>query len=480
MPGLMARLRNHGSAIDAGAALLMAVLYYALRTAHAEPRILVYWLVAASVLAFLRPMAGLLVLIAAGLFIWPVFIQRGFPTFTVLPLVLAAGVLVRVAIAFARDRAAVVQAYGNLALAFAAALAIGSAISVVTSYRRYGPAIGGDAWGRWLWAPGTALLVLLAAVWIVRRGDLRPLVAAVGTGTAAAVVSLANWFTHDGLRDGPVGWMVGPRPDLVRLSGITYWATGLEALLIVPVAVLAFAALFAADRRIRLIAALSCIPLTYAVWLTYNRAGLLGFFVIAVIATWRIRRPLGAALGGGGLIAGVLLLPGYLAVRGGAVGAASILKPGEVLIPSDQMRLDAWAAAIRMWEHAPLLGTGFRSFYRLHAMYGSPILDAPHNEWLRFFAEGGAIAGVLGLLFLVSTAWWLARGRSWLAQAALAAFLCWALALSFNNILNYDQVSILTMTIVATGIVFVSRERRRVAEALGDGDSGRAAAVAPG
>jgi hypothetical protein len=449
-----------------GAAILLA-LYVALRTADAPQPVLALWLTAATAFAVAFPGGGLLLVIPVGMFIGPYFMRQSLPAWTVWITAWVVGVLVRVAFAFVRNRTEVLRVYRNPVLLATLALTAASALSVVTTWRHFGRGVGLDAAYRWLWGPGTALLVLLAAAWVIRDGRWRPAAVAVAAGVTGAVVSLVVWFAPTLLPGTAFAWLLGPQTDTTRLHGVTYLATGLEALLIVPAAMLAMAGLFAAGRRTRILAAAGLVPVALAIWFTYNRAGLVGAYVIVVVAAWQARPMLGKVIAAVGIVGGVAVLPFYTAMRGSTLGSIAVPAAGQTLSPSDQMRVDAWAAAVRMWQDAPLLGHGFRSFFRLHETYGSPSLNAPHNDWLRLFAEGGLIAGVAGLAFLVAVVWYLARGRGWVPRAALAAFACWAIALCFNNILSYDQVSIPLMVIVATGVTAVRLERERATAAPG-------------
>jgi O-Antigen ligase len=440
-------------------AIALFVAYVVLRTTDAPRGWLELWYVAATAFAVAFPYGGLLLVIPVGMFIGPYLVRPGMPAWTIWIIAWALGVLARVLHALVRDRQAVVRTYRNPALLAAIVLLAASALSVVTTWRHFGRAIGTDAVYRWLWGPGTAFLVLLAAAWLVRDGRTRPVLIAVATGTVGAVISLVVWFVPGAIRGGAFDWVLGPQTDTTRLHGVTYLATGLEAYLIVPAAVLAMAALFAADRRTRIVAAVALVPVAMAIWFTYNRAGLLGAYVIAVVAAWQARPRLGKIMAAAGFAGGVVLLPAYLALRGSTLGIGATVQTGQALAPTDQLRIQGWTAAVRMWQDAPLLGHGFWSFYRLHERYGSPVLDAPHNDWLRLFGEGGLIAGLAGITFVAATSWYLTRGRGWLSRAALAAFVCWVLALCFNNILSYDQVSIPLMVIVATGIALVRGDR---------------------
>lgn len=445
--------------VEAGGATALLLAYVALRALDAPRGWLEAWYVVASAFSVAFPYGGLLLVIPVGMFIGPYLLRPGLPAWTIWIVGWGLGVIARVVHALVRDRQAVVRAYRNPALLAGIALLAASALSVVTTWRHFGRAIGTDALYRWLWGPGTALLVLLAAAWLVRDGRTRPVVIAVATGAVGAVISLVAWFAPGAIRGGALDWMLGPQTDTTRLHGVTYLATGLEVLLIVPAAILAMALLYAGDRRARIAAAIALVPVALATWFTYNRAGLLGAYMIAVVAAWHARPRLGKIMAAIGVAGGIVVLPFYLAFRGATLGAPATTQIGQLLAPSDQLRIQAWSSVLHMWRDSPLLGRGFWSFFRLHTQYGSPVLDGPHNDWLRLFGEGGIVAGLAGIAFVAATAWSLSRGRGWLPRAALAAFACWVLALCFNNILSYDQVSIPLMVIVATGVALVRVER---------------------
>lgn len=81
-------------------------------------------------------------------------------------------------------------------------------------------------------------------------------------------------------------------------------------------------------------------------------------FFLAVICVWRLRCAAGIALLIAGIALGVLLVPAYLQARGNSIGEdAAKPQPGQIFIPSDRWRLQAWSAAARMWEAAPLTGS---------------------------------------------------------------------------------------------------------------------------
>jgi O-antigen ligase len=249
-----------------------------------------------------------------------------------------------------------------------------------------------------------------------------------------------------------MGWVLRPDRIQTRLTGIIPSPNGVASLVIVPVGVYAAALALARDIRLRAIAAVALPVLVVTLYFTYSRAALLGIFVVAVIVAWKVRRVAGIALLAVGIVAGAILLPGYLQSRAGAVGGEGAVDPSGVFVASDAHRIQAWRSATQMFIESPLVGHGFLAYRELHEDYGDPVLRSPHNEWLRLFAEGGVLVGLAGLAFGVSTFVGLWRRTGWLATGALAAFAGWAVAATFNNPLLFIQVGVIVFTVVGTGL----------------------------
>ena len=101
--------------------------------------------------------------------------------------------------------------------------------------------------------------------------------------------------------------------------------------------------------------------------------------------------------------------------------------PADVHVPPGAWRrgrLELWRIAIAMWRDRPLLGVGPDNFRRLHPQYGGWLAPAfqpttAHN----LFLEAAADTGTLGLLCLVGTLAFAARG-AWRRRAGEAA--AWA------------------------------------------------------
>jgi hypothetical protein len=103
---------------------------------------------------------------------------------------------------------------------------------------------------------------------------------------------------------------------------------------------------------------------------------------------------------------------------------------------------------------------------------GDAVLNSPHNEWLRLFAEEGFVVGIVGALWIVSTVLTLARVPGWVGAGALATVLGWGVAATFNNPLLFIQVSTVGFTIVGTGLAWGPRWKRPLG-----GESASAASI---
>jgi hypothetical protein len=423
--------------------------YVLLRTVDADRNVLLVWAAATAALALASPVSGLVVVAAIAPFTEPLVVSRHLGLKPLLVVALAVGVGLRLVAGIARSRRV---ATPPIPLALAIFLIGGTLLGVVNSGIRYGGVFATDAFQAWLAGIGGGLLVLLVTVQVARRGELVPFVTAVAAGTAGGIVSLIDFVAPQAVRGPALDWLVRPSPFPHRVSGIIPAPNGTAALVIVPAAVLVAGAIFGRDARLRLLCAAGALPLLVTLYFTYSRAALLGLFALAVVVAWRIRRALGIVMVVGGLVAGIMLLPAYLQARGQAVGDYGQAAPDQALIASDVQRLTAWGAATRMWLDAPIVGQGFQAYRELARGYGDPILNAPHNEWLRLFAEEGAIVGIAGLVFVLSVLVSLARGPGWIGVGAFGAFIGWALAASFNNPTIYVQVSVIAFTVVGTGL----------------------------
>jgi O-antigen ligase/polysaccharide polymerase Wzy-like membrane protein len=418
--------------------------YFLARTVNAPDALLTGWLAIAAFVALASPTSGLVLLAAIGPFSEGIFLTRDIGAKPVLVLVLVLAIAVRVAArpgTWTRPPAAVMLAL---------AILVGTGAGLAVTRVRFGYDSFSGAWQIWLAGIATALLVFAAAAWVARHGEVRPLVVALASATLAAFLSLADYLAPDAFRGSVMGWTATGPPLASRLTGVIRSPTASAALIMIPTTVLLVGAALGHRLSLRLAALVLAVPLLVAAYLTYNRAVFLALFALVVIVGWRIRRPIGIGLLIVGLVIGGLLVPRYMALRGEATGTP--LPPGQVLIASDQQRLNAWATAGRMFLDSPLIGQGYRAYREVGPSFGDTTLNAPHNEWLRLFGEDGVIVGLAGLAFVVVTGLTLARRPGWLETATLAAFVSMVLAASFNNPFLFSQVTIPAFVVAGTGV----------------------------
>lgn len=437
-----ARRRSLDLALEA----LLIASYVVLRMTHASPPVLDGWLVLAALAGLIAPTSGLVVLAAIGPFNEGISLTRDIGSKTVLSVAVLAGIAIR----WLFDREARVRP--PLPAILAMGLFVTSGLGLIMSWHRWGSSFARGAGEIWLQGVGTMLIVFVATIWIARHGTLRPLIVMLIATTIAGLISLADFVGDATLRDGPLGWLLVGQFNPDRLTGVIRSPTSTAALVMIPVCLLIAIAVRGQDRRLRLASAITVVPLLVAAYLTYNRAVFLGLWLLAVVIGWRVRRWVGVAILVGGLVLGAVLLPSYVALRGQAVGSASQPKPGQTLIASDQQRLTAWATAGRMFLDEPILGQGYRGYRQLSVEFGDTELNAPHNEWLRFFAEGGVVTGLLAASFALVTLLKLAQRPGWLETGLLASFLAFCVAAAFNNPFLFNQVTIPAFIAAGTGI----------------------------
>jgi hypothetical protein len=429
----------------------LVALYFALRTIGADTPALGFWLVVVGLLALVSPTSGLVVLAAIAPFNEGISVTRDIGSKSILAVALLVSVAIRSGATWSRGGRPTVP------VILAAALIVGSGLGLVVSWQRWGSSFAEQAGEIWLQGVATMLIVFIVSVWVARGGHLRPLIAAIAATTAAGLISLVDFGGDASIRDSAFGWLVVGQFNPDRLTGVIRSPTSTAALVMIPLTVFIAAAVLARDVRLRIGAAVLAVPLLLAAYLTYNRAVFLGLFVLVVAVGWRIRRWLGIAILAAGLVLGATLLPAYIAARGAALGGSGQLAPGQLLIASDQQRLTAWSAAGRMFLDQPIIGQGYRGYRQLSVQFGDPTLNAPHNEWLRFFAEGGLFVGLLGVGFALATIASLARRPGWLETGILASFAAFCLAAAFNNPFLFNQVTIPASVLAGTGVALAIR-----------------------
>jgi O-antigen ligase len=437
--------------LDIVVPVAMVLSWFAIRTvAGADGRAYLLWVFAAGALAVVAPRSGLVVFVATSVFFEPDTLAPTLGPRELVVLPLGLGVLIQVLADRFRWRP-------GPAIWLAMLLALGTALGVVHSFARFDQDFQWHAAQSWLGNMLAPVILLIAAAWTARDGSLRVLVVATGVAVVAAVAALVEYVAPGTISAGPLGWIGFWKDFGARLAGLVPSPNAVSALLIVPTMVLLAAALFARDLRLRAVALVASVPLLAAHYLTFSRSPIIALYVFVVVAAWRIRRWLGFAALAVGLVVGVALLPSYLAIRSQSSGVGTI--PGTVLVASDEHRLRAWGAATRMWADAPLTGQGYLAYKALADEYGDPVLGSPHNEWLRLFAEEGAIVGLIGLGFVVATAATLARVPGWLGTGLLAGFLGYVVAAAVNNPLLFVRVSAVAFPIIGVGLALAHRAR---------------------
>ena len=434
--------------------VLAIVSWVVVRTAFGERgEAYVAWSILAAVLAVVSPVSGLVVLAATAPFFEPATVTRVIGWRTLIVVALALGVGVRVLAGGWRT-------YPRAPVAFAAvAVGVVTLAGVVLSLRRFDEEFATNAAGNWLVSIGGAMLVLLAALWVFREGDRRPLYVAVGASVVAAIVCLVEYFAPGSIAGSPIEWVGFWKDFGNRIAGVIASPNGVATLFVMPAAILVAAVLLASDTRLRLWAAVGAAPLILALVLTLSRAALIAFLIFGVVFAWRIRRELGMGLLVVGLVAGIVLLPSYLQARSQLAPVDGAVTPGSVLVASDQTRFRAWAAAAAMFRDDPLKGQGFLSYRRIAPEFGDRILNSPHNEWLRLFAEEGIAGGLAGIALVGAALVVLRRAPGWLGAGIFAGFLSYVVMASFNNPFLFIQISIVVFTAVAHGVATVTRPR---------------------
>ena len=161
------------------------------------------------------------------------------------------------------------------------------------------------------------VILLVAAAWTARNGELRVLVVAVGVGVVAAIVCLIEYAAPGSISNGPLAWVGFWKGFGARLAGTIPSPNALSAQLIVPTMVLLAAVLLARDRApARDRAGRAGARCSLAQYLTFSRAPFIALYVFVVIVAWRFRRWAGIAVLVVGLVVGALALPAYLAAPG--------------------------------------------------------------------------------------------------------------------------------------------------------------------
>jgi O-antigen ligase len=414
-----------------GLGLGLVALYFMLRTLVAPDVALAGWTVAAGALALASPLGGLTIVAAIAPFTEALTDDGRVTAMPVLLGVLGLALVLHIWRGHRVPRL-------NAALMAAGGLFVVTLIGVLHSALTYGADRGLLAFEGWVPGVGGGLTALFVAAWLGCQREVRPLVVACGAIALAAALSVADFATRGGVELSPVGWLVQWSPAHDRLQGIIAAPNAAAAIFLVGLALTTAMAVFGRRTEMRALAAIASAGLLIATLLTLSRSALLALLVVLAILGWRLRRWLGAVMAALALSVTLLLNGGVAFLR-------------EVPAVFDAARVDAWRASLEMWQAAPLTGRGFRSFEWLHQSFGSA-LDAPHNEWLRLFAEEGILGGLLGLFFVVATLATLLRARGWLSAGIAAAAAALFVMACFNNPFIYVQVTAPAFLVIGTGL----------------------------
>ncbi len=445
-------LRPEDRALAAG--VVLVAVYAILRTAGAADQVVLAWTALAVAAMVAWPLTGLVVLAALGPFTEA---QTGDGRITAVPFLLAglgASVVLHVAVRRRLPRPSV-------PVLLAGVLFVATALGVLVSALRYGTELGLFAAQGWVPGIGGALTVLIASWWLAVRGQHRALYVAVAAIAIGALVSMINELSDQSVRASAIGWLLRADVDPHRVGGLFPAPNAVAALFVTGIAVCLALAVNVESTRVRLLATAGTAVQMIALAMTFSRSGLVALGVVVAIVIWR-RWPR----------AGPLMAVAVVGVTLAAIGFVWLER--DIPIATDQSRLTAWQATIRLWLDHPLFGAGFRSFEWLHAEYGSAFVNAPHNEWLRLFSEEGTLAGLAGLAFAVSTLVVLLRGQGTLAVATGTAAVGLFLAACFNNPFLSVQLNVPAFLIVGTGLGLVQAQSGRSAAFLGENHGNRA------
>ena len=433
--------------------IAMVVAWFAIRsTAGVDGRVYLAWVIAAGALALVAPLSGLVVFVASSVFYEPDPLPRALALREVVLIPLALGVLIRIAADRFRWRP-------SLAVWLALLLLAGTALGLLNSFERFPDETAWRAARSWFNNMAGPVILLVAAVWTARGGSMRVLTVACLVAVVSATTALVEYASPGLLSGGRFEWVGFWKDYGPRLAGTIPSPNALSAQLIVPTAVLAAAVLLARDLRLKALALVGLVPLVIAHYLTFSRAPLLGAYVFAVVVAWRFRRWLGIVVLVAGVAAAAIVLPRYLEFRAEAVGGAGDVPKGTVLTASDQYRFVPGVRRSGCGARLPSPDRDTSPTRRWRPTSATDFFGSPHNEWLRLFAEEGTVVGLVGIAFVLATAWSLARIPGWLGTGLLGGFLAYVVAASFNNPFLFIRVSAVAFPMFGVGLALAARAR---------------------
>ena len=483
------------SSRDPALAALLVAAFVILRSAGMGSPVPEVWAALASLVALFSPLAGFLAAVALGPFDdWSVLgTEAGGRAVLVGALVISVAVRTLARLPeWWRARGALAElpalrTPAGVALAAAAVVFFGTGLGVIHTTVRFGPAAGYEAAELWGTGTGMALVVLLIGVFFGSQGGSRASLVAAGAAAAAAI-AVCIGLLHEALPSlivsTPVGWMIAVDEEPLRLRGIMSAPNAMAMLALLAGCLVAAWMMHRRSLSVWLTGSAVLAVVALGVLLTFSRSAVLALAAVAVSYAWYIRRSAAIVMLLVAVVGAAILVPLYLEQRAGTplAGVEGILQG--FFTVGDSVRASGWAAAIRMTLDSPLIGHGFRSYVLLHAQFGDPAQSAPHNEWLRLYAEQGVIVGTAGLVFLVAALtalWQLTRAVVWGGAVALGAFgvlVAYAIMASFNNPLNYAQLNIPVFAVLGTALGLALREgnSKRLSGPVAEASRGSSAA----
>ncbi|MDQ3492785.1 MAG: O-antigen ligase family protein [Chloroflexota bacterium] len=488
------------SSREPAVAAFLVAAFVILRSAGMGTPVPEVWAALASLVALVSPLAGFLAAVALGPFDdWPVLgTEAGGRAVLVAALALSVAVRLsrgmraptRSGLTALRPRTrSPLQTPAGMALGSAAVVLLGTGLGVMHTTLRFGTDLGYQAAQLWATGVGMALVVLFIGAWFGARNELRPVLVAAGAAVVGVGFSLVYQVMPAFLATSPLEWLIVVERGARRLDGILAAPNAMAMLALLPACLLVARLIHVRSALALVVGAVVMSVLAVGALATSSRSAVLAVAAVAVAYAWHIRRSAAIVML---VVAGVgaaVLVPLYVEQRAGTPlpGAGDILQ--DFFTAGDRIRSAGWAAAIRMALDSPLIGQGFRSYLVLHEQFGDAVQTAPHNEWLRLYAEQGIVVGTAGLIFLGAalTAFWRMRGS--LALGAFGTLLAYAIMAGFNNPLNYAQLNIPTFAVL--GVVLgmavrqgAARAPLRIAtgppEAASEGLSGPAAGASKG
>jgi len=467
---------------EPAAVLVLVAAFLVLRSSGLGGPLAEAWAVLASVVALISPLAGLLTAVALGPFDdWPVFgTEAGGRAVLVAAIAISVGGRAMLGASWSRQRWVIGTPVG-LTIASAVVLLIGTGLGVVHTWLRFGPVMGYQAAQLWATGTGMALIVCLIGVWFGSGGERRPALVAGFAAVAAVGVGLLHEALPTLIPSSALAWLIVEDRVLLRLSGVMNAPNSMAMLALLPACLIAAWMLQRRSWRPWLAGSAALVMLGVAVLLTYSRSAVLAVAAVAVSYAWFVKRTAALVILAVVVVGAAVLVPIYVDQRAGNELPGAGLSLQDFFTAGDEVRSAGWAAAVRMALDSPLIGQGFRSYLVLHTEFGDLDQTAPHNEWLRLYAEEGVIVGTAGLFFLAAALMALWRVRGALALGAFGTLLAYAIMASFNNPLNYAQLNVPVFALLGTALGLALRaEIRAPRAARSDRLSDPAAAASKG